>query len=112
MKLREKILSLFLVLFLASTIILGRRIWNLQKEERAFEGLLKRVETYEAVYQQKEKERTHEFRLDGPYLGEAEKKVILPKYKELHEENRNLAGWVKVEHTKISYPVKIGRAHV
>lgn len=33
------------------------------------------------------------------------KKEILPQYKKLYQKNRSLIGWVKVEGTKIDYPV-------
>ena len=36
---------------------------------------------------------------------ESAEKIILPQYAQLHQENPDLYGWIKIEDTKIDYPV-------
>lgn len=34
-----------------------------------------------------------------------EEKTVLPELTELHQQNRDLAGWIRIEDTNINYPV-------
>ena len=40
-----------------------------------------------------------------PTAGQAETQAVLPQYRALYEQNPDLVGWIKIDGTKIDYPV-------
>ena len=86
------------LLFAATTAILVVRFKKLRGEQTVFEELAGEVEEV----------RTHEYSFtdyETRLKPAAEAKQILPEYNLLYQENTDLAGWVKIEGTRINYPV-------
>ena len=86
------------LLFAGTTAILATRFEKLRGEQTVFEELAGEVEEV----------RTHEYSLadnETRLKSSAEEKQILPEYDFLYQENNDFAGWVKIEDTRINYPV-------
>ena len=86
------------LLFAGTTAILVARFEKLRGEQTVFEKLAGEVEE---VRTREYSFTDHETRLKST----AEAKQILPEYNLLYQENTDLAGWVKIEGTRINYPV-------
>lgn len=93
----RKVLAVFLVAVLAvSTIGAVRTIWGSKREDQTFTKLAERVGETAAAPVQKEETDVQEA---------AEEDMVLAQYRALREENRDFIGWLKVEGTRIDYPV-------
>ena len=86
------------LLFAGTTAILVDRFEKLRGEQTVFEELAGEVEEVRA---REDSFTNHETRLKPA----EEAKQILPEYAFLYQENNDLAGWVKIEDTRINYPV-------
>ena len=86
------------LLFAGTTAILVARFEKLRGEQTVFEKLAGEVEE---VRTREYSFTDHETRLKST----AEAKQILPEYDFLYQENNDFAGWVKIEDTRINYPV-------
>lgn len=85
----------FLALFCVSAFQVFRISSNLAREQQSFQELSKTVRISETA---------------NPQTGIPPAPVdaspsILPQYAALHQENPDLAGWVRIEDTKLDYPV-------
>lgn len=102
MRWRKMMLGMLAISVLFSTAMLGKNLWQQEKEELKFTYLRKFVS---------------EVRDDEPFYSESEiiradstednenKRVILPEYQKLAEENPDFSGWISIEGTRIDYPV-------
>ena len=69
---------------------------------RHYTDSAKQNEIYEELIEAVEKTEPSEESDPVQYSGE---KTIIPEYAELYERNPDMVGWIKVEDTKINYPV-------
>lgn len=102
MRWRKMMLGILAISVLFSTAMLGKNLWQQEKKELKFTYLRKSVS---------------EERDDEPFHSESEiiradstednenKRVILPEYQKLAEENPDFSGWISIEGTRIDYPV-------
>lgn len=89
--------------FILLTLLLGNRLCDVAMEQTAFEKIARQV------HQIQEQEAQELGRADGTdnlgEKGEAAEKTLLPEYEALAKENPDLVGWVRIEGTRIDYPV-------
>ena len=86
------------LLFARTTAISVTRFEKLRGEQTVFEELAGEAEEV----------RTYKYSLadnETRLKSSAEGKQILPEYDFLYQENNDFAGWVKIEDTRINYPV-------
>lgn len=84
------------ICFISAICFIGTAIKNAEEKE-AFETLNKQVK--------EQLKLDDKIQLEEPVETELDKPQILPQYKELHEQNPDMAGWIEIEGTKLSYPV-------
>lgn len=90
---RYKLLNtVFLLLFLFTSFFLLEDQLNLYLSERSNLEMSKKVDYYESKQINETEGRTHEFE-------------ISPKFLQLYNENKEFAGWIKIEDTVIDYAV-------
>ena len=97
-KLRYFAVMIVCLLFTGTTAMLAARFGELRREQTVFEKLARKAEEI------RECKDLSAGTAEKP--GEAkEEKQILAEYEFLYQENSDLAGWVKIDDTRIDYPV-------
>jgi sortase B len=99
------------IIFVCCVIYLSVYFIDGYKSQKNIETLAKRLKIAEALHQQQTivsdlpiVDATIDD--EGPTLELPEvEPTILPKFIELHNENPDLIGWIKIEDTKVDYPV-------
>ena len=97
-KFRYFALLIVCLLFAGTTAMLVVRIGELRGEQAAFEELAKKAEEI------REHKDLSAGTAEKPEEAEEEKQ-ILPEYEFLYQENPDLAGWIKIDDTRLDYPV-------
>ena len=96
---RRILCGIFAVICLISTTLFIHAVIKNAEEKKAFEALDEQVKSRPELVeplQSEEPADTHE---------ELPEPEILPQYKEPHEQNPDMAGWIEIEGTELSYPV-------
>lgn len=102
MRWKKMMLGMLAISVLFSTAMLGKNLWQQEKEELKFTYLRKsvsKVQDDEPFHSEPEI-----IRADSTEDNE-NKRVILPEYQKLAEENPDFSGWISIEGTRIDYPV-------
>lgn len=127
MKINSRILirSIACIIFIGCVMYLGIYFINGYRSQKELELLAKRVNNVSSTYQkeptsidatvvntdndnvsineeQKDKAVTTSIDLTTEVITEP---IILPQFLELYEENPDLIGWIKIDGTKVDYPV-------
>ena len=85
------IICAFSIVFAVSSGFLIKHYCDSAKQAEMYDNLIEVVET--------EPEETPEL------MNYSEEKTFIPEYQELYLQNNDMVGWIKVEDTKINYPV-------
>lgn len=85
------IICAFSIVFAVSSGFLIKHYYDSAKQAEMYNNLIEVVET--------EPEETKE------PMNYSEEKTFIPEYQELYLQNNDMVGWIKVEDTKINYPV-------
>ena len=85
------IICAFSIVFAVSSGFLIKHYCDSAKQAEMYDNLIEVVET--------EPEETTEL------MNYSEEKTFIPEYQELYLQNNDMVGWIKVEDTKINYPV-------
>ena len=85
------IICAFSIVFAVSSGFLIKHYYDSAKQAEMYDNLIEVVET--------EPEETQE------PMNYSEEKTFIPEYQELYLQNNDMVGWIKVEDTKINYPV-------
>ena len=85
------IICAFSIVFAVSSGFLIKHYYDSAKQAEMYDNLIEVVET--------EPEETKE------PMNYSEEKTLIPEYQELYLQNNAMVGWIKVEDTKINYPV-------
>ena len=85
------IICAFSIVFAVSSGFLIKHYYDSAKQAEMYDNLIEVVET--------EPEETTE------PMNYSEEKTFIPEYQELYLQNNDMVGWIKVEDTKINYPV-------
>ena len=85
------IICAFSIVFAVSSGFLIKHYYDSAKQAEMYDNLIGVVET--------EPEETKE------PMNYSEEKTFIPEYQELYLQNNDMVGWIKVEDTKINYPV-------
>ena len=85
------IICAFSIVFAVSSGFLIKHYYDSAKQAEMYDNLIEVVET--------EPEETTEL------MNYSEEKTFIPEYQELYLQNNDMVGWIKVEDTKINYPV-------
>ena len=85
------IICAFSIVFAVSSGFLIKHYCDSAKQAEMYDNLIEVVET--------EPEETQE------PMNYSEEKTFIPEYQELYLQNNDMVGWIKVEDTKINYPV-------
>lgn len=85
------IICAFSIVFAVSSGFLIKHYCDSAKQAEMYDNLIEVVET--------EPEETKE------PMNYSEEKTFIPEYQELYLQNNDMVGWIKVEDTKINYPV-------
>ena len=85
------IICAFSIVFAVSSGFLIKHYYDSAKQAEMYDNLIEVVET--------EPEETKE------PMNYSEEKTLIPEYQELYLQNNDMVGWIKVEDTKINYPV-------
>lgn len=102
--------AIFCVIMIVTFLFLGLRKW---KAERSFREIAKTIESYEkeefsGLSSDDSFTPTTDMSLDGDQIPldiETAPKTILQKYADLYLRNSEFFGWVKIDDTRINYPV-------
>ncbi len=86
------LICLFLLVFIISGVMIYNHYTEANKQDQKFAELIEKVE--------EAKETVPSIEPD-----ESAEPQMLTEYAELYEQNNELVGWIKVEDTKINYPV-------
>ena len=85
------IICAFSIVFSVSSGFLIKHYYDSAKQAEMYDNLIEVVET--------EPEESQE------PLNYSEEKTFIPEYQELYLQNNDMVGWIKVEDTKINYPI-------
>ena len=85
------IICAFSIVFAVSSGFLIKHYYDSAKQAEMYDNLIEVVEP--------EPEETKE------PMNYSEEKTFIPEYQELYLQNNDMVGWIKVEDTKINYPV-------
>ena len=85
------IICAFSIVFAVSSGFLIKHYYDSAKQAEMYDNLIEVVET--------EPEETQE------PMNYSEEKTFIPEYQDLYLQNNDMVGWIKVEDTKINYPV-------
>ena len=85
------IICAFSIVFAISSGFLIKHYYDSAKQAEMYDNLIEVVET--------EPKETKE------PMNYSEEKTFIPEYQELYLQNNDMVGWIKVEDTKINYPV-------
>lgn len=85
------LLIIFFVVFCTSAYMVFSRLWRERKEDRAFAALIEQVEA--------------NMKIDLPVQSTDAEPTMLPAYASIYEQNQNLFGWIRIDDTKLNYPV-------
>ena len=110
-----RVINLFLVLIcIASLVYIICYTCSLKQEEKYFGHLAEEIEQVEDVVVNEEVKEKNEDELKNPKFEEIIVKnetteevrnTVLSKYENLYQQNSDMIGWIKIEDTKINYPV-------
>ena len=110
-----RVINLFLVLIcIASLVYIICYTCSLKQEEKYFGHLAEEIEQVEDVGVNEEVKEKNEDELKNPKFEEIIVKnetteevrnTVLSKYENLYQQNSDMIGWIKIEDTKINYPV-------
>ena len=109
-----KVINLFLVLIcIASVVYITHNVYSLNQEEKYFVNLVEKTEQINDIVLNPAIKEKNEGELQNPKPDEViveneaveEEKTILSKYDDLYRQNSDMIGWIKIEETKINYPV-------
>ena len=110
-----RVINLFLVLIcIASLVYIIYYTGSLKQEEKYFGHLAEEIEQVEDVVVNEEVKEKNEDELKNPKFEEIIVKnetteevrnTVLSKYENLYQQNSDMIGWIKIEDTKINYPV-------
>ena len=85
------IICAFSIVFAVSSGFLIKHYYDSAKQAEMYDNLIEVVET--------EPEDTQE------PMNYSKEKTFIPEYQELYLQNNDMVGWIKIEDTKINYPV-------
>ena len=85
------IICAFSIVFAVSSGFLIKHYYDSARQAEMYDNLIEVVET--------EPEESKE------PMNYSEEKTFIPEYQELYLQNNDMVGWIKVEDTKINYPV-------
>ena len=95
------IIAVLVIVFVVSAVMVGKYFADSKKQADQFDELSQMVtkpsETEATGETTAEGETTAPAADDGPH--------ILPEYKEVSQLNGDMVGWIKIEDTKVNYPV-------
>ena len=95
--LRWLVMAVCAVVFLGSAVVFSTILWNVRRENNTFKELAQ-------IASQGETETADEAAESGDG-GQEETDSVLSRYAALHEMNPDMAGWLKIDGTKMDYPV-------
>ena len=93
---RKLFISLMSIIFIFSSIMFFKDIWQRYQDENRFEILRNKIEKQSST--NKNDFKNIEENTDKELQ-------ILPQYKDIIEINDEFVGWIEIENTKINYPV-------
>lgn len=94
MKLRIAVISLLSVVLAVSIGFLAKDYCDSKNQAELYDNLIETVEEIDDTQDT---------------MSYSEDKDFLPDYQELYMQNNDMVGWIKVEDTKINYPVMQSR---
>lgn len=97
-------IAVLLVVFGISAFKVGSYILESKQQEAKFDDLAAQMEAAQAAAATATTEPTEEATEEPTETTEGEP-VMLPGYAELYEQNPDVVGWLKIEGTKLNYPV-------
>ena len=109
----KKILSMVIVIalviiFAVSAVMVGKYVKDSQKSANDFDELTAMKESAAATTQASEAatEATEtDLTAETTAPADAQTFEVLPEYQELHNMNSDMVGWIKIEGTKVDYPI-------
>ena len=114
---RKLFIILMLIIWMISTSLLVKDLWQSNQDEKAFKELRKQVETKNSTdikndekNEENNQRNNHQMierkRDEEPINRRLESSPqVLEQYKKLVEINNEFVGWLEIENTKINYPV-------
>ena len=100
------LIIILLIVFCVSGYFVADYLLNSAQQREYYDNLAAIVEQAKVnAPERMELSITDETKPDGSAVEESGEPTILPEYQELYQRNDHLVGWLKIEDTKINYPV-------
>lgn len=100
---------IFFTIFIGSSSYIIYNQYKIKMEENKLEELRQNIEEnpikVDIVEEDTKILKTQNNKNHEVEMQEEKQKTILPQYKEKHQENRDLIGWIKIDDMPIDYPV-------
>lgn len=102
----RKIVVVLLSLVAVGTLFMGvKEIWQEKKDQDAFEALQKQIEQAKKESISEDNSEIHQEQKPLQEMAVESEPQILPSYRDLHKQNNDMVGWIKIEGTALNYPV-------